>query len=216
MKKSEWQGMTTHQKIGYIRDYYTLHIIAAVLTIAAVGWALNHYIFNPPPSTFVNISFYGQLIPDELRAAISADLTNSLVEEGVNYVVVVDNFFITSDPQFDMAMTQRLVAMVAARELDILVISPGEVYDFIEGGFAQDLRDVFSVNELARFFDMGNAMVSVDNMPAGLQLAYFPYFRDLGQRLWLNFDGWTLIVLTNSERDGAVQAFLNYTLFYYE
>jgi hypothetical protein len=216
MTKHKWQSMTLRQKIEHIREYYTPHIIAAALAIAAVGWILNHYIFNPPPSTFVNISFYGQMLPEEQRVAISTDLTSSLVAEDVNYVVMVDNFFFTGEPQFDIAITQRFAAMTAARELDILIFSPGETQEFIEGGFARDLRYVLSAEEMARLGEMGDAVISDGDVPFGIKPAYFPYFRDLEQRHGTNFDGWMLIVMINSERDEAVQAFLNLTLLFYE
>jgi len=57
------KGMTLAEKIGYIRDYYTLHIIAGIVAIAIVIGGLNHYIFNPPPQTFLNVSFHGQFAP---------------------------------------------------------------------------------------------------------------------------------------------------------
>ena len=188
MKKNKWQELTTSQKIGYIRDYYTVHIIAAVLAIAAVGWALNHYVFNPPPRTFVNIAFYGQFVSEEMRDFIAEDLTNSLVEEGTNYAIFVDNYFTTGNMEFDMATTQRMVAMVAAREIDILIIAPGEADSYIDAGFARYIHD----------------------------FEEFAYFGNLAERFGADFGGWTLIVMSNSDRDNNVRAFLDYTLFFYD
>ena len=210
------KGMTMRQKIGYIRDYYTIHIVAAIAAIAAMGWILNHYVFNPPPNTFINISFYGQFIPDEQRIAFADGLTANLVEEGENYAVFIDNFFIANDPQFDMAMTQRFMAMVSARAMDILIISPGGEDEFFEGGFAQSLLEVFSADEMEIFYGMDSVIIGENDVPVGLRPAQFSYFIDLGRQLGINFDGWALIVLINSERDEAVRTFFDYTLFYYQ
>jgi len=182
MKKDKWRMLTTRQKIGFIRDYYTIHIVAALLTLAAVGWALNHYVINPPPRTFINISFYGGLVPENMRAELATNLTNSLVPDGENYTVMVDNFFVIGDPQFDMAMTQRMMAMVAASEIDIIIFAPGQVYDYIEAGFAAEVYD----------------------------MADFMYFRDFARLFDGDFDYWTMIVMTNSRRYDEVRAFFDY------
>ena len=208
MKKLK--GMTTQQKIAYIRDYYTLHIIAAVVAVAAMGWALNHYVFNPPPRTFINISFYGQFVSTNLREILAEDLTAALVDEGANYIVFVDNFFAADDdPQFAMAMAQRMAAMMTAREIDIFIIGPGAAEGFIEAGFALDLHEVLTRAQLARLEDMG-AVKTVESAPLGLRPAYLPYFYGLAQQFGGNFDGWTLIVMSNNDRCDAVQTFIDF------
>ena len=196
----KFKSLTPRQKIGFIRDYYTLHIIAAILVIAAVGWSLNNFIFNPPPRTFINISFYGQFIPEELRTILSEELTYILVKEGGNYTVIVDNFFSTGDMQFDLVMSQRMVAMVTARELDVLVISPGEADDFVNAGFARDLGDMLSADKISQLDDIG----------------HFAFFSNFGQQFGGSFEGWRLIALSNSEREEAVRAFFDYILFFHD
>jgi len=210
MNRLKDKNLTTKQKIGYIRDYYTLHIVAVILGLAAVGWMLNHYIFNPPPRTFINISFYGGFVPDDLRVELAEHLTANLVHEDENYTAVVDNFFETGDPQFDMALTQRMVAMVSARELDIFLMNPADADGFIEAGFARDLREAASAAALARFDDMGVKIIGDDDVPIGLRPAYFDLFRGISRPPGLDFDGWMLIVMTNSERDDAVRAFFDF------
>jgi hypothetical protein len=200
MDRHKWQGLTMRQKIGFIRDYYIVHIIAAVFAVAAVGWALNHYVFNPPPRTFVNISFYGQFVSEDLRGAMAQNLTNSLVDEDANYVVVVDNFFTTGDMQFDMAMAQRMVAMMTAREVDILIIAPGEADEYIERGFARDLSDMLP----APIIELLGSIES------------FCFFSNLARQFGVDFQGWTLIVVSNTVRDEQVSAFLDYILVFYE
>jgi len=196
----KFKSLTLRQKIGYIRDYYTIHIIVAIVAVAAVGWTLNHYIFNPPPRTFINISFYGQFVSEGLRITLAENLTNSLVEEDANYIVVVENFFTSGDMQFDMAMSQRMVAMASARELDILIIAPGAADNFLEAGFAQDLSNMLSMDEMAQLSN----------------IAYFPYFSNLATQFSGDFDGWTMIVMSNSGRDVAVRSFLDYTLLFFD
>jgi len=194
----KFKALTTQQKIGYIRDYYTIHIVATVATIAILIWGLNHYIFNPPPSTFVNISFYGQFVPEELRSMFAEDLTNSLVAEGENYAVVVENFFTSGDPQFDMAVSQRMVALITARELDVFIVAPGRIEGFLETGFARVLSDMLAVDDIARLDDLAN----------------LSYFNSFGYEFWVNFDRWTMIVMANTARDEAVGAFLDYVLLF--
>jgi len=195
----KFKELTLRQKIGYIRDYYTVHIIAVIIAVSAVGWTLNHYIFNPPPRTFVSISFYGQFVPDEFRMMVAENLTNSLVETGENYAVIIENFFISGEPQFDMAMSQRMVALVTARELDVIIIAPGSEEQFIETGFARDLREFVP------------AIDKTTNLP----MSYFPIFEEFSRQFGWSFDGWTLIVMSNSERYEPVQTFFDYTLLFY-
>ena len=197
---SKFKSLTRRQKIGYIRDYYTAHIIAAAIVIAVVGWGLNHYIFNPPPRTFLHISFYGQFVEEDLRGTLARDLTNSFVEESENYAVFVENFFVSGDMQFDLAMSQRMMALVSARELDIIIIMPGREGVFIEAGFARDLRE----------------LVTADEEIFSLPMRYFPNIQNLARQLEENFDNWTLIVMSNSERDEAVRTFFDYSFLFYD
>ena len=196
---SKFKALTTRQKIGYIRDYYSIHIIAAAVVIAIISWGLNHYIFNPPPRTFINISFYGRFVPEDLRMTLAENLTNSLVEEGENYAVMIENFFSSGDIQFDMAMSQRMLALMTAREIDVLIITPGAEDGFMEAGFALDLRE----------------FIAADEEILSLSMIYFPDFQDLVRQFEEDFDDWTLIVMSNSERYDAVRTFLNYSLLLY-
>jgi|GEM_PF-2485167 len=213
----KFKNLTFRQKIGYVRDYYTVHIIALAFALAALGWGLNHYIFNPPPRTFVNVSFYGRHIPEELRSLIASDLTQVLVQGDVNYAVITDNFFTSGNMQFDMAMSQRMMAMITAREIDILIVSPSEVYAYFDIGLALDLSEILSGDILAQLSDAivtgqdheGNAGVM------GLLIENSPYFSNMEWDFGGNFNGWTLIVLSNAHRDDAIRAFINHTLLSY-
>lgn len=211
----KFKGLTTVEKIGYIRDYYTLHIIAGILAIAAVGWALNHYVFNPPPQTFINVSFFGQFVSEDFRNVFAEDLTVNLIDPSANQRAMVDNFFSTgNNPEFDMAMTQRMVAMVAATEIDVFIIAPDEIDGLIGGGFGSDLRVVLHPDAFGQLYEIGAIYFNEILIPLGIKVEHLPYFQNLTADFDLDFSGWALVVLPNSVRDLAVNSFLDHILFF--
>jgi len=205
------KGMTLAEKIGYIRDYYTLHIIAGVVAIAIIVWGLNHYILNPPPQTFLNVSFFGQFVPEDLRNTFAENLAESLINPNENYRVLVDIFFATGiNPEFDMAMTQRMVAMVAAAEIDVFIIAPNEAESLFIEGFGLDLREMLHPDVFRQLYDMDAINFNEHLIPSSLQMEYLPYFQDFG----VDFSDWVLVILPNTVREVAVSAFIDHILPY--
>lgn len=226
-ERKKIKELTFKQKIEYIKNYYSFHIIGSIIFIAIVGWALNHYIFNPPPRTFINVSFYGPFISHELREIFSDDLNLHIVDQELgNYAAVVDNFFFSGDPQMDMAITQRFMAMVSIADLDILIISPDQKEWLIGFGLAMDLRQALTPNQLAGLYEIGavhygrvaitdelNQFIEYeDPAPFGIVIGYIEYFNNLLKDFDVNFENWVMVVMVNNNRESPIQAFLHHVI----
>ena len=226
-KSSKMAGLTFRQKLGYIRDYYTLHIVAGLVLFAVVGWGINHFIINPPPATFINVSFYGVSLPRGFTETIRSDLEENLTcAEG--YVILVDNFYYGSDTRLNLTMHQRFGAMVATGQLDVLLVAPGEVERLYNFGFARNLNEVFMPWQLEQLymqglveygqehiFDLAGQVIGYkDVIPMGVRLDRNPFFGRLAEQYGGSFDEWVMIVVTNSKREAAVGSFLDYIFGY--
>jgi len=209
----KFKGLTMAEKIGYVRDYYTWHIIAGIIAIAIFGWSLNHYVLNPPPQTFLNVSFLGQFVPEDLRNNFEVNLSENILDDHVNYRIVVDNFFFAgNDPSFDMAMTQRMIAMVAAAQLDIFIIAPDEIQGIHNQGFSTNLREVLNPVVFANLYEIEAIAFNEALAPFGLKLESLLYFNNFASGFGIDFSDWVLVVLPNSTRDLAVHAFIDHVL----
>ena len=210
VEKSKMKEMSFREKLEYIREYYFWHLLFGGLTIAIVIWALNFYVFNPPPQLGLGVAFYGVGVARPILDRLENDMTAALIDEDAHYVVVSTNFFQTeADPEFTMAMMQQFSALVTAQQIDVMIVHPDVYMSLFAQGFALDLRYVFDETQLYNkrhiveygfLVDFnhatGEAMRQPEYYPFGLSLRYSTYFTDQS----LEFADWVLMILVNSPR----------------
>jgi len=221
---SKFAGLNFRQKLGYIKDYYTIHIICGIAAVVVVFFALNHYVFNPPPATFINASFYGHFVSLDISDAFAAEIDANLIDDP-NFTAVVDSFYYTDDMLWNMAIRQRFSAMMISQELDILIFHTDFEDDVYGLGFAYDLRLVLPYDMLQSLYDEGfieygsvnifddwmEIIGQEDAAPFGIKIGGLPYFKAFAQRMGIEgFDEWRLIIVANTRRDAAVTAFLQH------
>ena len=223
--KTALSKMTTKQKLDHIWEYYKVHIFVAVTIAYFVGWGINHYIINPPRSTFINVSFYGQFVPHHIRDELLHDIEVSLSPDVSRYEAQMLNFFFSEvDPQQNMAAHTQFGVMVGARELDILLVHNDYLQTIIGNNFPLDLGGILPFDKLGDLTINGQLVfgnryqtsplehiepvVIEENLPLGISLANVPYFASKDPML--NY--FTLIVMANTTRTQAVIDFIEHTL----
>ena len=227
IERKKIKEMSFKEKLDYIKTYYSFHIIGFIASVAIIVWILNHFILNPPPNTFINVSFYGPLVSHELQDALSDDLNLHIVDPDLeNYVAVVDNFFFSGDPQMDMMITQRFMAMVSISDLDILIVSPDQKESLINFGLAMDLREILTTYQFNWLYEIGavyygqvaitdelNQIIEYhDPVPFGITIHKIEYFNDLLRDFDADFEQWVMIFMINNIRESPIQAFLQHVL----
>lgn len=146
--REEWKklsGLTWGQRLGYIWDYYkplmvVLLVIAAAISIGVTIYhnlQINH-VFQ---SCWVNCNSF-EFDSD----ALEAEFAEYIGGIGKNDEISIDTsvqYSLTENTQYSMAAQMKLTALMAAGDLDVLLLD-GELYDhFMEVGASfQELSEI--------------------------------------------------------------------------
>lgn len=151
-ERKAFKAMTFREKLTHIRNYYTLHIVAVIIVIAIGAWALNYYVINPPKTASLSIitmsdaglnldttEFY-QSINQEL-----ADLCTDSQEIQIQAMSMRDDEY-----QTGYYNSQKLVALVAAKSVDIIIGPLDLLKSYASADYFYHLDEFFSEEEAAR------------------------------------------------------------------
>jgi len=132
-------------KMEYIWEYYKLLLIGLVIFLIIIGGLINTWFINPPPDTALFISWNSGFIFDEHIDELTNILNSRLIEEKENSTVVISPMlFGDGDPTLEIANSQRLVAMVAAGQIDIFILDSAMLKDYARNGFIQPMDTVLA------------------------------------------------------------------------
>jgi len=115
------KSMQGREKRQYIWDYYKFHIIGTIIGVLMLGSLINDTIINPPPSSALTIAWMAGFELDERLNALEDVLHPIVVGDTDRERIMIIPFHIVGEPQNDMAQMQRFQAMLAAREIDIVI-----------------------------------------------------------------------------------------------
>ena len=133
-------------KVKYIWEYYKLHLIGLILFLSILISLLNVWFFNPPAQPILTVAWSAGFIFDENIADLKNVLYEDIIDETKNETVEVMLLLpgAEEDPQMFMAYITRLMAMVAARQLDIFVLNPDQLLDHANNGFIMPMEDILA------------------------------------------------------------------------
>jgi len=145
------KGMKGRTRWEYIWAYYRISIVVTLAIIAIAAHTLYTQVINPPPRSIMMIAWMGQWEHEESFSIFREALTDYLSEYPERETVTILTFFTGGDPQHDMAMHQRFVAMTAAAEIDIVLGTFIDLYEFDARalGIARD----WSFGDIDYYFD---------------------------------------------------------------
>jgi len=137
--------MSFKEKLDHIWEYYKFFIIGLVIFLIILGSLINAWFINPQPQTALFISWNSGFAMDVQLTELSNKLTERLVEETANETVVVSMMLTdTNDPTLNMASTQRLVAMLAAGEIDVFILDSMQLDEFASTGFIRPMENLLA------------------------------------------------------------------------
>jgi len=135
--------MNFKSKVEYIWEYYKLLLAGIVIFLIIVGSLINSIFINPRPQTILHISWNSGFVLHEQLDALSDELTARLVEKNKNEAVAASQSLTdTDDPSMNMAGQQRLVAMLAAGEIDIFILEQEQLVEYAVIGFIQPMESM--------------------------------------------------------------------------
>lgn len=154
--------MNFSDKRAYIWEYYKLHIIGLLILVVMIGSLVNTWFINPPKKEFLYVAWMGGYVTDEQLQTLNEYLTRELVDDPENEQIILSTFFMTEDPSYNMAVYNRLMAFVAAGQLDIFIMDDTMLSEMASVGYLADLTGLTAEIEKlgdAAFADQMAALV---------------------------------------------------------
>ena len=212
--KPNFKEMSLKKKIGYVWDYYRLHIgIVLVLAIIIIS-LIHHYatlkesvldlLFLNATNTYENPAGFDEFLTEQ---GFDMDKQTITLTTSLSFPLEEGSF------QSDYYSTQALAAMFAAGDLDVFA-APKQIYnDFASAGYVADLRFLFTEEELAPYQDI---LIYTTDAETGEP---FPSAFDLTGNRWLSkyayySDGYYLAVTANTDTPELTKEFFFYVLNY--
>ena len=194
---SKLSKMSLKEKLEHIWTYYKFLLIAiAVIVIVAVS--IIGALLNPDPPTFASIAFYEVYLGDAFDAEFKEILTGELIGEGDNSAITTDFMFSGGDPSAEMAMVQKLMAIVSSRSLDIIIAENENIEQFIAEGYFMPVASA-GLEVPEEYLVYGSTSDDDDDdapLAYAVNLAGSGMLRDLGIRA----EALSLGIVVNTER----------------
>ena len=152
-KRSQWQalkGMGFKAYWDYFWDYYKIHVIVGVLLIIFAVSLIRDVAGNKPfalNAVFINGASLDDesVLAEEFAEYEGIDTHEEQVFIDTSLVMSEDNVTASSNT---ISSTQKLYAMIAAKELDVILSDPDTFGKLSPNEMYLDLREYFTEDEL--------------------------------------------------------------------
>lgn len=145
MEKKKFKEMDFKEKVQHIVEYYKYHILAGIITVIVIFSFLNMWVFNPravPSSSIVLSSQYvdgdGQ---SQLMTEIQTDLPELMTDNREVTVMSIPMSDNSMDPTA-MAMVQKMAALVAASDIDLIIGDEKTMRTYAARGYFTEFKEV--------------------------------------------------------------------------
>lgn len=143
----DYKDLTWTEKADHIWEYYKIHIIGGLCGLFFIGWMLNHYIINPPPTVTFDITFFGIYADSDKLEALKAQMDGVVIPEGVNEETNIE-FLSTSedqDPNMLQATVTKMMGKATLKEYDIMVFEGDSYKMFTDEDVLIPLGDIITL-----------------------------------------------------------------------
>ena len=123
--------MNGRQKLAYFNDYYRNKIIIILITVGILV-SFFHTILSPRPEVVVSIAVVNDYWDESGLTKLSEDLSKHLeLKDGEKKLQIDDSYFLKeSGLGNEVANTQRLVAKIAAGDINIIIADKNKFDEF--------------------------------------------------------------------------------------
>jgi hypothetical protein len=161
MEKARAEGeklkpMRFREKLDYIWEYYKIQIIIAVVVLIFIGTGVYNTWINPPKAVVLSLAWLAGYEHTENLDALSARLIEILTDDPERQTVEIAMFADTGNPEYDVAMQQRFIAMLAARDIDIIIATREDVQILAEAEIAADLSEFPIERDAMVYYEYGD------------------------------------------------------------
>ena len=177
-EKKKLSEMSFTEKCAYIWEYYKLQIIGFIVLVVVVT-SIVHNIMNPPLPAYAGAGFYEIYFSDEFYDGLKETITKTLIADPGAEEFYIHQLVSGDDPSMEMAIAQKLMAMVMVNEIDFIISTEDYFASFAYQDFFLDIgeTDIAVPEELLFYSETSeNPMV----LPYGANLKNSALFKELG------------------------------------
>lgn len=146
------KDMTLKEKLKYFWYYYKFHTLAVIL-VAFFIITLGHDILSAKDYGFYGMMLNSAFLSGEKMGDAFAEYADIDTDQYDCFIDAQSTLSYTSMNEYDMATTQRLIALVQTGDLDAVVFDSIVFNNYANNEVFLDLRTVFTEEELARYRD---------------------------------------------------------------
>lgn len=165
-------------KIEYLIEYYSFHMIAAIVIIIFLVLGINT--FTNQPKEILAVRVVGANINEEQTNELNKELERVLVEGKKSQKEEISVLSIeTSDEASDstkLVKFQKLAAEIAAKEVDVLLVDEDTFHKFNEDG---NLYDLSSFNEFKEWKGKKYLSQNDSKKITGIDVSEVPSFSNI-------------------------------------
>ena len=167
-EKKAFKEMTWRQRWEHIKEYYRWHIVLGLVALFLVGWALNHYVINPPKKASVNITFHSIEIDGMKAEALGESLQEVFPEfydsdheiEVIDVQVGLDSMGYSED---EYASAMKIMAMMETRSIDLVIGDMTALSGDAYNSYLMPLTEIFTEEELEKIKEYGYVQEDADS-----------------------------------------------------
>lgn len=148
-----FKQLSRKEKRNHIWSYYRLHILATVVGVAIIFSFLNHYLFNPPKESGLDLTLLSEAVNQETYEVLRQQLVSQVETATDNKTAVVEHLstYEQLDPQQVMVTQSKLVGKISTEQLDIVVVNEQYRDFFLENEVVIPLTEYLSSEQLTSF-----------------------------------------------------------------
>jgi len=133
------------KKVEYIWDYYKFYIFGFIIVLLVLAGLIYTRVINPAPETVLFVSWNAGIVTNEQIFDLENHLQELLIDKNENKKLMISEMSLENEnPTFTMANLQRIMAMVATEDLDVLVLDSEMVLELSKAGLIRPLDAILA------------------------------------------------------------------------
>lgn len=134
----KWKKMSRKEKLAYFNDYYRNKVIIGILVIGFIASFL-YTVLSPKADVVVSVA-----VVNDYFNELQKQLTDILgLKEGKQEILIDDSYYLDESGMGNaVANTQKLVAKIAAGDINVIIADKAKFDDFASNGTFLKISEV--------------------------------------------------------------------------
>ena len=196
------QSLTLKQKLEYIIEYYSFHVIGGIVITFFLVMAINT--FTNQPIEILSVRVVKADITSEQTKGLQIELEKSLIKNDKEMLTIraINTSDVSNNPDA-LVTIQKLAAEIAGKEVDVLLVDKEVFQQFNEDGNLYDLSNfhVFDDWKIRKYPSVKNPGIIT-----GIDVSNVPYLSSIVTKS----EPLLFIVMANTVRLNKVKDFVNF------